>query len=681
MSVPRIRIDFGSGLQEEALPANWKQIKFEALFTNQFPSSSLQSILFEWRGETAQKIINYFNQGLTGGGQGVTEGIPLEISIGDPLVVFNVIIDIGNSAMEMEREIVKAPIKRVGSIDWLSDTLQGITYTLLDDLGYFSPPVGDPGYNPSAQYFYKKVPYDVTIPTDIPQALMLLLEEVTMVYSIKKQTTDTINAFAKLPADIAAIAVFGVGAIYGVVDLIAALLDLAFEILLIIAIIGNVESLLSQSGLFPKYKYAMTVRDLTNAAFEYINSLGTTMPINFQSTIITDPNSPYYNLTIMPRKGLKESSSLTKALLMGGKLHRGTEVGVPNTYGYYDYDAKKLFDQLNLVFNAKGTLIGNTFNWEEVHHFNNFAPFFLPNVDKPGYNFNWPAPSGHNWSDLSLYYRIAFAIDPMEERTSIVYTGTSCAVTLQQKIVKNALNLLVPPSKEITFPFALAKRKEHLNVIQNIINDILNGIALVYNGFAALYNEVVSGVNFLSNIFGASNPLDPLPAMPINILNALLGSMEVSGDQWQEQKLFIGVDVGGLWQIDPNNGMNNNGIFNNPNSTDSNYLGEGYMSAYAIMQQFHGYNLAVFNPVDKFGNNLSPINNQWLTYRGKRFPMASKDFNTILNNNVLITADNKIGKFEKLLWHLDEDEAQEVDYRINQKYNDNLIQSISIDGN
>lgn len=671
MSVPRIRIDFGSGLEDVALPYNWAQIKFEVVFTDEFPSSTLQSILFEWRGEVAGKIIKYFNDGLTGG-TGIGEGIPMEVSIGNPLVTFPVIINLADASMSMETEIVKAPIKRVASIDWFHDTLEGITFTLLEDVGL----IGLPGSG--AKYTYKKTPYVVTIPTDIPQAIMLLMEEVSLfthaeaalketTKSIKKLTTDfTVLSSDPLPAAVP----ITFGNCLG--DVLSVGFDVVFDTVLGLSIIKSTEMIINQFGIVKKYKYCMTVRDQINSVMDYINSLGVSVPMSFKSTIFTNPSSPYYNLTTMPKKSLRENSSLLMNLDIfksGGVINRGTEVDVDNTYGYYDYDAKRFISELNEIFNAKGSIIGNVFNIEEVHHFNKVAAFQLPNTDKPEYNYNWPAPNGTNWSELNWYYRIAFGIDSMDERTSIVYTGTSCAVTIQPKLVKNQINILAPTSKDITFAYSLAKRKEYLNVIENVVNDLCNVVSPTYNLIVDLINGFITGINIVADLVSLAE-IKPLPLIPYNFLkNELIGCMETSGDQWEEPKLFIGTDVGGDWQIHPNNGANNNNIYVNPNVPASTpYRGQGYVSAFAFMQQFHGLNLATRG-------------NQWLTYARKTFPIGSKNFITIINNNIFTTADGKFGKFDKLLWVPADDEAQDVEYKINQKYTNNLVETISIDGN
>lgn len=647
MSVPRVRIDFGGGLEDVALPYNWREIKFQALFTDEFPSSQLQSILFEWRGPVAIKINKYFTDGLLFG-TGIGEGIPLEISVGVPEVKFNVIIDLTHPSTEFEPDIVKTAIKRIGSIDWFSDLLESITFNLLSitPIPGFKTIIGLP--NSGAKYSYKQVPYVVTIPEDLFQAISMIMEEYSLISALKTNISITSADISDFAKDLENLIDDGIGALMLVEDTVVMILDIAFDIFLVGAIVGNVEMMVNQYGLCKKYKYAMLVRDHISAVIDYINFIGAGgyPTITWKSSIFSDPASGYYDLTLMPKKILKENSSISFDVLHGGKATRGTEIGIPNTYGYYDYDAKRFLSEILRVFNAKATFIGNELNIEELHFFNNHAGVQLPNVDKPGFNFNWPLPNGTNWQELAWYYRIAFAIDSMEERTSIVYTGTSCAVTIQPLIVKNVANIIPPKSQNITFDFSLAKRKQYLNVMENVVNDILKTIKPIHDKLA----DVTST---LSGLVGGGS----VKEWPTDPLSGLIGCMEVSGDQWEEPKLFIGNQVSAYniidgsvmdeWQIHPLNSI--------------------IVNAFAIMEVFHGKNLATRG-------------NQWVKYKNKRMPIGSNQFNAILNNNVFNTADGKFGKFDKANWHISDDELQDMDYQINHTYTKNIYETISIDG-
>ena len=61
--------------------------------------------------------------------------------------------------------------------------------------------------------------------------------------------------------------------------------------------------------------------------------------------------------------------------------------------------------------------------------------------------------------------------------------------------------------------------------------------------------------------------------------------------------------------------------------------------------------------------------------------MCLGDYLKILNNNIFTTADNRIGKFEKIVWNVYNNEAESMDYRIKQDYCFNMIETITVDGN
>ncbi len=114
------------------------------------------------------------------------------------------------------------------------------------------------------------------------------------------------------------------------------------------------------------------------------------------------------------------------------------------------------------------------------------------------------------------------------------------------------------------------------------------------------------------------------------------------------------------------------------------------MSAWALMNLFHSLNLPLFTPVDRNGNKQPTIHNQWLIFKGKRFPLGPTDFLNILNYNVLnvkikspVTNEliTVFGKFDKILWDLYHEVVETADYRVSYQYTENLYTSITIDGN
>jgi hypothetical protein len=72
-------------------------------------------------------------------------------------------------------------------------------------------------------------------------------------------------------------------------------------------------------------------------------------------------------------------------------------------------------------------------------------------------------------------------------------------------------------------------------------------------------------------------------------------------------------------------------------------------------------------------------NNQWLIFVNKSLRMTPENWLIINNNNIFVTADGKKGKFDKFLYLLYGDKAEEVSYRIQEDFSKNLQLIISQD--
>lgn len=93
---------------------------------------------------------------------------------------------------------------------------------------------------------------------------------------------------------------------------------------------------------------------------------------------------------------------------------------------------------------------------------------------------------------------------------------------------------------------------------------------------------------------------------------------------------------------------------------------QGWGSAQSLLNDFHYTNLIA--------------ENQWLTFKDKKFKFSLAHFNQINNSNILRTADGRFGKFEKIVWNLHNDIAEDVEYRIKHKYTNNYNLKITTDG-
>lgn len=696
------QIDFGSGWVD-CTPINWKPgVMLENIFTDEEPSSTLEGGGFTWvdtkDSNIATQLAAYEDGGVTGTTPGMYEPPKYQIFIPDSpnIYLFQGVVDMPKRIRECGK--YTAPLKYISAIDWFHTNAEGITFLGLTKDGLASasipPPsgfnayVGPPGTG--AKYEYKVVPYVITQETDVPQAITLLLEEIAMFANVKTAVANTIAVVKKILGDLGVTATFlysPVGIIQGILDVLALVAQFAWDAILVVAIIGNIEMLISQCGLIAKYKYAMTVSDIMHAGFDFINNyVGTPsgVPLNFKSSIFD--SGPYANTTIIPRKIYKENdTNIILSLLKGGVMTRGTEVGVNNTYGYPDYNLKETLHQLYGVFNAKTFIIGNQARFEEQHYFIN-SGYNLPNVDKPSFNANWPDPHEVNSNEMHWNYEVQFQTDTSDERTMIVYTGTTCNVCTFPKTVKHPENVLPCSGSRIVFAFALAKRKEYLNFIENVVNDILGVLAPVYNDIVTAINDVLSVIKKIAKFFGVSISVPTINTLPSGIDKRLIGVLELSNDTFDTPKIFIGTPAGNLWKIDPNNGANNNGVWVNPNVPSTTpYKGEGWMSAWALMNQFHGKNLPLFTPVDYTGKPQPQINNQWRIYKNKRFPLCAQDYANMIGNNMFLVPQpgggKAIAKIDKLKFNVYDSMAEDVTYRVSALHSLNLKTITTIDGN
>ena len=672
---------------QSCIPRNYKDTRFQVIFTNDFPSATLQAILFEFVNDpTGEKNADNIYQFIAK--YGVNQGIPYRISV-DGVVLFVGVIDLPKRATRRECVIIKAPLKRIGGIDWFMECAQASPFRAMYDNGLFSPPPGDPGYNPNAKFFYGKIPYALTF-RDYEQGLLTFIQEITLILHTYKAAADTVADANKLGTDAAndtAVA----GTISGIVagDVLALVGQVAYDVFLLASLTGLTENLINQTVGVTKYKYCMSVMDLINAGLYYINNiLGSTVPgtLTFKSTIFdgTGYGGIYKNTYIIPKKtirpltpttsnlGLPVLEDFVSSLLKGGVLTTGNEaiagtVGPP--YGFQDGDLKKLFMDLKTVFNGAVKVVGTEIQFEEQHYWNNVAKFQLPNVDKPGYNANWPQPDFFNWDKLAFNYLVRFQTDSTDEMTLKNYKGTTAMCTIQPKNIRNVQYLLPPPSQDIIFPFALAKRKETYNAYEQIIMDILTAITdTINNVLVNPINALINTLNSVLSIFGAHiTPLNPLKkAFGFN----RIGWLELSGDSFQIPKIFI-ADPQGNNIVHVISDWAPSGV---PQFFNSAGQPENPMSAAAMLgtpanNQFHGLNLATRG-------------NQWLGYENKEFPMCLPDFQLLVNNtNVLTDSNGKFGKFDGLEWWLYNDIAQKATYWINENYDNDLTETLSIDGN
>jgi hypothetical protein len=218
-------------------------------------------------------------------------------------------------------------------------------------------------------------------------------------------------------------------------------------------------------------------------------------------------------------------------------------------------------------------------------------------------------------------------------------------------VVGNPKNLLLKGLTEKPLQYALAKRKLTLTTPEKVLNKLLQGLASVYSVVVAI-----------DSVFSSHS----LPSLPANVTNNRVGALLLSSDFTSVQKFFI-------IESSPKNWNGTMGYSISSTNTQSNHL--GLSDTYYLMKNYHSASWGI--------NTLtSPATypNQYLTFRDKEIPLCCSDFSILRDNNIINSYDGKKGRVDSIRWNPHTNTAK-IDFRINETFTKNLLQTIVIDGN
>jgi hypothetical protein len=633
----KFQINFGTGYQDVGPPTNWKGIQIEVIFTNDHPSASVQAGNFEWIGEEAKKINAYRLAGLTGG-VGILEGLPLKIIAcgSQNSVIFDGVINLAAQEALFECDKVTAPIRESGRIDWLEDVAGSFSFAYLASLTGNTPGRIVPSTD------YKKVPYAITEIPDYTQAMLIGISLFITIKELLDVTTKISQLIAQLSGDTTtAVATGGLASGSLIATIAITVLYVTYLFAIVLIVVDLVRDLVNNIIQLKKYKLGMRCETLFQRACQYLG-------LQFSSTILQQ--GTYKDLTYIPRKDI--IPSISNPLNIFDRPYNEGQ-GFPNNgaYGYYNGGGgtfKEFIQDMKDVFNAEVKISNGVLYFEEKHFWNVQAAYQLPNTGEVGYSHNYPDPHGTNAFELPSNFYLTFQTDPSELNTIHRYRGTSVQVTCTPNIVLNKKNLLLANSREVRLNFALAKRKEYLTRVENLLNNVINALSGFVNFIINSINGLINAINTAISFFGG-NPatIGTIPTLPTNVINNRIGWMVLSNDTFSVPKLFIGTPVGNDWELHP--------------QTESN------LAAVQLLNLFHG-------------KELPTRGNQQLTFREKRLSFCCTDYQTILNRNVLTDALGKKGKFQQMLWDIFNDQALNVEYRIYSNFTNNLTEKIVVDG-
>ena len=647
MSQLKHEINFGNGFVIVPEPKNFDSAEIDIIFDKDKTRASLANLQLVWQGDTAKKIFAVYESGKTGG-KGIAHSLPYRITVcGLSLPPFDLMLVMGHSSAKFQCDQVELPAWQAGGADWFDQSTQA-AFSHLFTMGIIS--ASD----------YKQTPYVINSIPNYTQIITISISLFVMIWQLREIILEfTDHAMEIYGGDLptASVPVAGTPHVAVLVVHIVSMVARVLYIILMIALIFQLAKELKEN-IFQRKKYKLCMRE-KDIFLKICQFLG----LNFSSSIYA-VNGIFENATYMPAKIMMPNISSGILDTVNDTLfHRPeNEENPPNTraFGYPDETIAEWIDKMERKYNARVQIRNGTLYFEEIHTPIVPNSYKLPNTAELGYTFNLPAPFRTNLNELAQYYKIAFQKDESELNTIHRYVGTTAAIAITSAFPYDKYTGW-GQQQIIDLGLALAKRKQHTSKVEDfldtalkVVDGILTVLVGVVNGFIIAINGIIAGISGLITAINALgfNLTAPSPLTQLSSPNALggfnarIGWMELSNDTFSVPKTFIGTDIGGDWEIEPNSETN--------------------MSANMLLQLFHG-------------KNLITRGNQRLIYENNKSRFCCGDFQQILNSNVLVTPDGKQGEFKSMKWLLKKEIANDIQYRVAETYLTGLGEVLVVD--
>lgn len=581
--------------KEIGSPKNWKELNIVVNFDN--VNASLSTSEFEFHAEEAKKINAYYEAGLTGGA-GIFEGQPFRVDLICATGVFTILngyLELTTS--EFKCDIVKARAKESGKVDFFNEIAPSFGFAYLKEINLLT------------DNYYKPVKYQrESVPNGVEVAIISV-----SIYALTKEIAELAERIANLVGEITGGATGIAGAI---IEAVALTIYLG---LVILALVALIKALIENLIPFTREHLGMLVKDKFELACQYLG-------YQFNSSII-DSNS---NLLILPPKQAK-GKKVTVIDVNGSN-----KAGV----GYWDVTFAEFLTAMQTTFNAKVKILGNQLYFENENYFINQANWVIPDVKKLYFKTNA--------EEISSNYIIKYQIDYADLQTlnnddffeGNGYLGTSIQVVLKPEIIINNKNILLKNLEYKNIPFAHAKAKEKLNLLDKVFDKLLTA----FRGIGNVWNKILS----------------PLPSKVRSKLKIKTENLDFINDSIGYvllEKDFITTPRLMLYDESKKRIASNS---------------RQVLKAESLYDNYHYTNSALPNQSNANGN-------QWIIYENITIPFCCEDYLKLINNNYCKTIEGYVAKITKLSWNPFNNTAN-IDYRVNKRYTTNLIEKRIIDG-
>jgi hypothetical protein len=572
-----------------ATPKNAGEIKLISDWENNedgIQEAEVSTNLLQLVLEDARVISDHVSGGLTGTSQGIFEGIPYKIDLHDltnktQATILDGYVDLADEATFISCDEIEASVKKRRNLDWLTDRADGISF------GYLA------SVNAITTADYVRVPYSLN---HRPEGYALVMIGMS-IYMTTQALAQAIKATADAVADL--IEVLSIGLTVDVGDAIAAGLrvvaNLIYTLALVVALVSMIEQLIDQ--LFPPVRryYGMPLLTMFERGFQFLG-------LTFSSTIFNIPK--WKNTIYLPQKSEK-----------GGILGKVNGVGHPSQ-GSAVYNFGDFLRVFKSAFNAEIRIIGSTVHFEREDYWDNQPLWTLPDVETDQQlrlsSFKY------NTNEILSNFMISFQTDFQDENTLEDFKGTNFQAITEPKTFNNRDLVNIKGLGEVRLPFARAKRKDSLTVVEASI--------------AALATLVDTAINVMGGSSSLSAKIRNRKSM-----------MVLSADTTGVDKLLV---------------MSNEKI--PANDAD----------------QLNAVDFWGFHAINSFAPVIDPItgvsvHNQYKLYDKITIPFCYQDWLTLLGNNKFLTTNGDIGKVTNIEWDI-HNETANISYKIKHLYTKNL---------
>lgn len=307
---------------------------------------------------------------------------------------------------------------------------------------------------------------------------------------------------------------------------------------------------------------------------------------------------------------------------IGTTMITSTGVGIlkPRDFGWVTSD---LFALSNMLFYTKVAIVGNTLVIRPYNdpYWIQSSTFVMPNV-KIEQAFVKNGMRSINYNELVSSRILQYTTDSSDLWTLTTVADQISVTTVTPINVNEEKRVLLTGSEQINIPYSMCVRKDAFDDLFTYFTGITNGLDQVKDTIEAYFNSVAS---ILTTAF-------PVLENFTGVLPKRSGCMKVENHFFSQAKIVY--------------------LESSDNRIPANYA--DIIGAVALQNNYHSYKSfvgGVRNPLDLSDTNAKDV------YSEVTIPMGIDDFNTLITNSYFTTVNGNLGKFTRIAWLPDQDQA------------------------